>query len=346
MTVVLGIETSCDETAAALVEGNAESPGIVRSHVVRTQLFEHKEYGGVVPELAARAHMELLEPILRQALMQAQLTLDDVDAFAATCGPGLLGGVMVGAMAAKTLAMVHDKPFIAVNHLEGHAQVCRLTTSVEFPFLLLLISGGHCQFLEVYDLGSYALLGQTLDDSAGEAFDKIARLLELGYPGGPLIEKWAKRGNPQRFSVPLPLAGRPGCDFSFSGLKTAFRVLIQRHSPLSEEDRCDMAASVQEQVALALASRTENALKMASEAIQTSRTFVVAGGVAANGRIRTVLQEVASRCGFRLVVPPPNLCTDNAVMIAWVGLCKALRGQFDDLAASPRPRWPLGESIA
>lgn len=344
MPIILGIETSCDETAVALVEGTQETQGCILSHVVRTQLAEHKEYGGVVPEIAARAHMDLLLPMVQQALVEAKLSLEEVAAIAATCGPGLLGGVMVGSMAAKTLAMVFNKPFVAVNHLEGHAQVCRLTNAVDFPFLLLLISGGHCQFLEVFDLGSYRLLGQTLDDSAGEAFDKMARLLELGYPGGPLIEKWAQKGDPHRFSVSLPLAGRPGCDLSFSGLKTAFRLLIQQEAPLSDSDRSDMAASIQEHVALALASRTVHAFEAASQAVQKARTFVVAGGVAANQRIRSVLQDVAQENGFRLIVPPPALCTDNAVMIAWVGLCKALRGQFDDLSVSPRPRWPLDRS--
>ncbi len=342
---VLGIETSCDETAAAVVCNYGNLTERICSHVVKTQLDEHRDFGGVVPEVAARAHMELLFPILKKTLDQANLSLSQVDAIAATCGPGLLGGVMVGAMAAKTLAMVLKKPFIAVNHLEGHAQVCRLTDAVEFPYLLLLVSGGHCQFLEVYGLGQYHLLGTTLDDSAGEAFDKIARLLDLGYPGGPWVEKYACEGDAHRFEVPIPLKGKPGCDLSFSGLKTAFRILIQQHSPLSNQDRHDFAASAQECIAQALAHRTESALRMVSEAVRQSQTLVIAGGVAANRAVREKIQSVADRFQFRVVTPPPSLCTDNAVMIAWVGLCLFLQGHQDPLSASPRPRWPLGEPL-
>lgn len=338
---VLGIETSCDETAAAIVSD--EGGGSICSHVVYSQIAEHKEFGGVVPEIAARSHLELVYPVIQETLNRAGCSLNQVDAWAATCGPGLLGGVMVGALAAKTLAMLTKKPFIAVNHLEGHAQVVCLTNQVRPPYLLLLISGGHCQFLEVHDLGSYTLLGQTLDDSAGETLDKIARLLDLGHPGGPAIERAACTGDSHRFEAPCPLKGRPGCDFSFSGLKTFFRLLIQKMQPLSEQDRADVAASLQESVAKALADRTGHALAIASPAIQTSRMLVVAGGVAANQTFRARLQQVASQAGFQLLVPPPGLCTDNGVMIAWVGLQSALRGRLSDLSFAPRPRWPLEE---
>lgn len=341
---ILGLETSCDETAAAIVTDAGEGLARIRSSVVRTQL-NHAEYGGVVPEIAARAHAELLFPIVKQALDEAELSFENLSAIAATCGPGLMGGVLVGAMAAKTLAWINEKPFLAINHLEGHAQVARLADScITFPYLLLLVSGGHCQFLEVYGLGQYRLLGETLDDSAGEAFDKIARLIGLGYPGGPSIEKGAQEGDPSRFTVPLPLKGKPGCNLSFSGLKTAYRLLIQdlqSQSSLLEQDVCDLAASIQRSIAEVLVDRARHAFQAASEAVKANRTFVVAGGVAANRLIRQRLEELCTEFGFAFFAPPASLCTDNAVMIAWVGLGYAECGIQHDLAFAPCPRWPL-----
>lgn len=346
MPLILGLETSCDETAAAIVSTDSEGRPCIRSEVTRTQL-SHAEYGGVVPEIAARAHAELLFPIVQQALDEAHTSLADIDAIAATCGPGLMGGVLVGALAAKTLALVNSKPFIAINHLEGHAQVARLADDrITFPYLLLLVSGGHCQFLEVLDLGQYRLLGETLDDSAGEAFDKVARLIGLGYPGGPLVEKAAKRGDAERFRVPLPLKGKPGCALSFSGLKTAYRQLIQNlqaQAPLTEQDKADLAASLQKSIADTLVDRARHAIQGASEAVRANRTFVVAGGVAANQMIRQRLQELCTAYGMTFFAPPVRLCTDNAVMIAWAGLESFQRGIHHPLSFAPRPRWPLEE---
>lgn len=338
---VLGIETSCDETAAAVVCNYGVGLERIRSSVIRTQLEEHIEYGGVVPEIAARAHAELLFPIIQKALKRARLSLFDIDAISATCGPGLMGGIMVGALAAKALAMIHHKPFIAINHLEGHAHVCRLSEEIDFPYLLLLVSGGHCQFLEVYGLNRYKLLGETIDDSAGEAFDKVARLLGLSYPGGPLIEKYAHDGDPYRFSTPIPLKGKPGCNLSFSGLKTAFRLLIQRISPLSEQDIKDISACLQKSIADTLVDRARHALGMVSEGVRKNKTFVVAGGVAANKTIQKRLEDLGHDFDFRVITPPINLCTDNAVMIAWAGLCYHLQNISHDFSFTPQPRWKL-----
>jgi N6-L-threonylcarbamoyladenine synthase len=339
---VLGIETSCDETAAAVV--CSEGTERILSNVICSQIDMHSEYGGVVPEIAARAHESLLFPAIQKALNVAQLPLHSIDAIAATCGPGLIGGVMVGAIAAKMLALAHNIPFIAVNHLEGHAQVCSISEDVTFPYLLLLISGGHSQILEVHGLGKYKLLGETLDDSVGETFDKVARLIGLPYPGGPNIEKRAQKGDPRRFSVSTPLKGRSGCDFSFSGMKTAFRTLISQASqsaPLSEQDVNDFAASLQWSVAEALVSRIVNALKMVSDEVRHNKTFVIAGGVAANKYIRARITEVGNNAGYKVFYPPVNLCTDNAVMIAWVGLGYHEKGIHSSLDFEPRSRWEL-----
>lgn len=346
VSLILGLETSCDETAAAVVSDQGEGLTRIRSEVTHTQL-DHTEYGGVVPEIAARAHAELLFPVIRKALDVAGVSLGDLDAFAATCGPGLMGGVLVGTLTAKTLALVNAKPFLAINHLEGHAQVVRLADPrITFPYLMLLVSGGHCQFLEVLDLGHYRLLGETLDDSAGEAFDKVARLIGLGYPGGPLVEKMAERGDPERFRVPLPLKGKSGCNLSFSGMKTAFRQLIQQleaTAPLTEQDKADLAASLQRSIAETLVDRARHAIQAVSEPVRANRTFVVAGGVAANRLIRARLQNLCQEFKMALFAPPIHLCTDNAVMIAWAGLEYFQRGIQNDLSFAPRPRWPLEE---
>ncbi|GHS91515.1 tRNA N6-adenosine threonylcarbamoyltransferase [Alphaproteobacteria bacterium] len=340
---VLGIETSCDETAAAIVCDEGRGTERIVSNIVRTQVEEHADYGGVVPELAARAHADLILPIIQQAFHAANLVPEKIDAIAATCGPGLMGGVLIGMIAAKTLALVHQKPFIAVNHLEGHAQVCCLTDDVEFPYLLLLVSGGHCQFLEVYGLNHYRLLGETLDDSAGEAFDKIAHFLGLPYPGGPQIERMALEGDPERFKMPLPLKGRPGCDLSFSGLKTAFRILIQKMAPPSEQDINDISACLQKGIADSLIDRAKNAFAMMAPEIRQSRRFVLTGGVAANKIIQKRFKDFFEERGFQIFSPPLSLCMDNAAMIAWVGLKYHLQNIHHDFSFSANPRWKLTE---
>jgi N6-L-threonylcarbamoyladenine synthase len=332
--IVLGIETSCDETAAAIVRDDRT----ILSNVLVSQIPGHQPYGGVVPEKAARAHLDHLQPIIEQALQEAQVFLDDLDGVAVTAGPGLIGGVLVGVMTAKAIAAAKNLPFMAVNHLEGHALTARLTHDLPFPFLLLLISGGHSQFLEVTGVGQYRLLGSTIDDAVGEAFDKVARLFGLSYPGGPALEKLALTGNGKRFDLPRPLKGRPGCDFSFSGLKTAVRMVTEKHTPLSPQDKADLAASFQEAVADCLEERARNALRMLQEPAQH---FVVAGGVAANTALRTRLSALCDAHGFQFVAPPVALCTDNAAMIAWVGVEKLRLGLKDELDFVPRPRWPL-----
>jgi N6-L-threonylcarbamoyladenine synthase len=334
--IVLGIETSCDETAAAIVRDDRK----ILSNVLISQIPGHQPYGGVVPERAARAHLEHLQPIIDQALKSAELTLDDLDGISVTAGPGLIGGVLVGVMTAKAISAAKDLPFLAVNHLEGHALTVRLTHDVPFPYLLLLISGGHCQFLEVIGVGQYKLLGSTIDDALGEAFDKVGRIVGLDYPAGPALEKMALTGNKKRFDFPRPLKGREGCDLSFSGLKTAVRLTAEKIAPLNTQDRADLAASFQEAVVDCLEERTTKAFQMVHSPIQH---FVVAGGVAANQAIRSRLEAVCQRFGHHFIAPPIELCTDNAAMIAWVGIEKLRLGQQDSLDFAPRPRWPLSQ---
>ena len=336
---VLGIETSCDETAAAVVRGCAPGPGEILSNIVFSQLEEHRPYGGVVPEIASRAHVEKLDGIIAEALKTAQINLRDVDAVAATAGPGLIGGVMVGLTTAKALALAAGKPLIAINHLEAHALTARLTDGVPFPFLLLLISGGHCQLLGVEGVGNYRLYGTTIDDAVGEAFDKIAKLLDLPYPGGPRIEVLAREGNAKRYALPRPMRGRVGADFSFSGLKTAVRQLVQDGGI----DVADLAASFQATVIDILAERTlsaMNAFRLDFPDAQDA-ALVLAGGVAANGAIRRSLTGLAEQEGFEKKIPPPGLCTDNAAMIAWAGVEHGQLGYFDGIGVSPKARWPL-----
>jgi tRNA N6-adenosine threonylcarbamoyltransferase len=335
---VLGIETSCDETAVAVVEApvGGMPVGRILANVVYSQLTEHRRFGGVVPEIAARAHLERIDGVLADALAEADLELGDLDGIAATGGPGLIGGVMVGVMTAKALAFAHEKPFLAVNHLEGHALTVRLTEQVDFPYLLLLVSGGHCQLLTVRGPGDYTQLGTTIDDAAGECFDKTAKLLGLGFPGGPAIERLAKDGDPQRFTLPRPMWRKPGCDFSFSGLKTAVRQAVEKLPAGDKQAVADLCASFQRTVGDVLADRCGNALKLAP-----SSTLVVAGGVAANAHLRGRLEKTASEHGARLVAPPVKLCTDNGAMIAWAGLERLRLGMVDVLDFRPRPRWPL-----
>jgi N6-L-threonylcarbamoyladenine synthase len=332
--IVLGIETSCDETAAAVVTDEG-GPRIV-SNLVHSQLAVHQPYGGVVPEIAARAHLDLLDTMVERALEEAGLGFPDLDGVAVAGGPGLIGGVMVGTTMAKAFALVCGLPFIAVNHLEGHALTARLTSAVEFPYLLLLVSGGHCQLLIVRGVGRYVRLGTTIDDAAGEAFDKAAKLLGLGYPGGPALERAALGGDPARFALPRPMKGRPGCDFSFSGLKTAVRHAVEGLDRPSRQDIADLAAATQEAIADALLDRTRNAIRQF-----TGKTLVVAGGVAANKALRRRLEALAAECGLAFLAPPPALCTDNAAMIAWAGLERLRLGMTDALDFAPRPRWPL-----
>src|SRR5476651_1387999 len=339
---VLGIETSCDETAVAIVEAAADSRpvGRILANVVYSQLTEHRRFGGVVPEIAARAHLERIDGLVAQALADSGLAFGDLDGIAATGGPGLIGGVMVGVMTAKAIAFAHDKPFLAVNHLEGHALSARLTENLEFPYLLLLVSGGHCQLLTVRGPGDFTRLGTTIDDAAGECFDKTAKLLGLGFPGGPAVERAATGGDPQRFALPRPMWKKPGCDFSFSGLKTAVRQTVEKLDPNDRTAIADLCASFQRTVGDVLADRCANALASAP-----SSTLVVAGGVAANVYLRGRLETLAGAHGARFVAPPIKLCTDNGAMIAWAGLERLRLGQSDALDFRPRPRWPLDAAL-
>ncbi|MCB1502984.1 MAG: tRNA (adenosine(37)-N6)-threonylcarbamoyltransferase complex transferase subunit TsaD [Bauldia sp.] len=342
---VLGIETSCDETAAAVVSRDAGGRGRILSDVILSQVDAHAVFGGVVPEIAARAHVEALDQVIATALREADATFADIDAVAATAGPGLIGGLIVGLTTAKAIALAAGKPLIAVNHLEGHALTARLTDGLAFPYLLLLVSGGHTQFVSVEGAGVYRRLGTTIDDALGEAFDKAAKLLGLGYPGGPAVEAAAARGDPARFALPRPLIDRPEPDFSLSGLKTALRLAAEKIAPLSSGDVDDLAASFQTAVTDVVADRTARAMALFREAHPaTGRgTLVIAGGVAANQAIRDRLVTATSQAGFTLVAPPARLCGDNAVMIAWTGVERLALGLTDPLDVAARPRWPLDE---
>lgn len=339
MTLVLGIETSCDETAAALVDSGRR----VRAHALASQIRVHAPYGGIVPEVAARAHLSVLEDLVRDVFAQSGAGWDQIDAIAATAGPGLIGGVIVGATFAKAAALARGLPFVAVNHLEGHALSPRLVADLPFPYLLLLVSGGHCQLLIVEDVGRYTRLGTTLDDAVGEAFDKVAKLLDLPYPGGPAIEKLAREGRADAHDLPRPLKGRPGCDFSFAGLKTAVRHLLAKET---HAKRADVAACFQSAVADTLADRTRNAIRIFRDRHPDGKHLVVAGGVAANSALKERLAAVAAREGLAAIAPPPALCTDNAAMIAWAGLERFVRGAKDPLDFPCRPRWPLDPRAA
>ena len=340
---ILGIETSCDETAAAVVTGGRE----ILSDLVLSQLDEHRPYGGVVPEIAARSHLDHIDGLVARALDEAGLGFAELDGVAATAGPGLIGGVFVGVMTGKAIAAARGLPFLAVNHLEGHALTARLTHDLDFPYLLLLVSGGHCQLVAVEGVGRYRKLGGTLDDAIGESFDKTAKMLGLGYPGGPEVERAARDGDPERFDLPRPLRGRDNLDFSFSGLKTAVRHQAEAAGALGagpdSQVARDMAASFQAAVADVLADRCTRALDRFQEQTGRRGPLVVAGGVAANGYLRARLDEVAATSGAALIAPPPRLCTDNAAMIAWAGVERLRAGLTDPLDFAPRPRWPLEE---
>ena len=341
---ILGIETSCDETAASVVRGLPPGPGEILSNIVFSQTEAHAPYGGVVPEIASRAHLEILDDIVERALKEAGLKLSDIDAIAATAGPGLIGGVMVGLTTAKALALGAGKKLVAVNHLAGHALTARLTDGVEFPFLLLLVSGGHCQLLSVSGPDDFRLYGSTMDDAVGEAFDKTAKLLSLPYPGGPSVEARAAHGNPKRYALPRPLLGRAaseghGLDFSFSGLKTAVRQL--KEDPALDVD--DACASFQAAVIDILCDRVRSACaRFRADLPETKNpTLVVAGGVAANRAIGSALRHLTEAEGFAIRIPPPRLCTDNAAMIAWAGLERLAAGAADPMDIGPKARWPL-----
>ncbi|MEM9045709.1 MAG: tRNA (adenosine(37)-N6)-threonylcarbamoyltransferase complex transferase subunit TsaD [Pseudomonadota bacterium] len=347
--VVLGLEASCDETAAAVVRGIPDGSATVLSNAVFGQEDLHAGFGGVVPEIAARAHAERADLVVIRALEEAKMGLDDLDAIAVTAGPGLIGGVIAGVMTAKGIAAATGLPLIGVNHLEGHALTPRLTDGVTYPYLLLLASGGHCQLLSVEALGKYRRIGGTIDDAPGEAFDKTARLLGLGFPGGPEVERWARLGDPCRFDFPRPLLERPGCDMSFSGLKTAVAracgKLVAAQGGLYERDISDLSAAFQEAVRDVLGLKTGRAMALFRQRFPEldKPVIAVAGGVAANGALRAELGRRARKSGFDLIAPPLDLCTDNGAMIAWAGLERLVSGQ-DLVAVTPRPRWPLDET--
>ena len=339
---VLGLETSCDETAASVVRLSASGAEVLSS-VIYSQIDEHAAFGGVVPEIAARSHVEMIDGVARRAMAEAGIDYAALDGVAATAGPGLVGGVMVGLSYGKAVALARGLPLIAVNHLEGHAVSARLGAETAYPFLLLLVSGGHCQLLEVRGIGDMSRLGTTIDDAAGEAFDKIAKAMGLGYPGGPALETLAASGDGSRFDLPRALLGRKDCDFSFSGLKTAASRLAQTCE--TDQDKADLADAVQKAIARQLSERTERAMLAYAEQHE-ARRFVVAGGVAANRTIRRTLEDLATRHGFSFLAPPLVYCTDNAAMIALAGAERLEKGLTSDIDVAARPRWPLDEARA
>ena len=344
--IVLGIETTCDETAAAVVERLEDGRGKILSNIVLSQVKQHAEFGGVVPEIAARAHVEALDLIIAQAMAQAVLDYSSLDGVAAAAGPGLIGGVIVGLTTAKAIALVQQKSLIAVNHLEAHALTARLTDATPFPYCLFLASGGHTQIVAVRGIGDYVRIGTTQDDAIGEAFDKTAKLLGLGYPGGPQVEKEAARGDAARFALPRPMHGRKEADFSLSGLKTALRLEAEKIAPLSDQDVADLCASFQQAVVDVVLDRLRAGVRIFRAKYGAPTAVVAAGGVAANQAIRRVLHRLAFEVGAPLVVPPLELCTDNGAMIAWAGCERLALGLTDTLDVAPRARWPLDEIAA
>jgi N6-L-threonylcarbamoyladenine synthase len=344
--LVLGIETSCDETAAALVRLRPDDTPEILADVVWGQADAHAPYRGVVPEIAARAHVEKVDLAVKEAMAQAGVKMADLGGVAATAGPGLIGGVMVGLMAGKAIALARGIDFVAVNHLEGHALSPLLGARLEFPYLLFLASGGHCQFLAVGGLGDYRRLGSTIDDAAGEAFDKTARVLGLGFPGGPLVEAAARSGDPTRFDLPRPLKGRAGCDLSFAGLKTAVARAAEGLGALSDQDRADLAAGFQAAVSDVCADRAAAAIAAYEALGYAGRRFVMAGGVAANRALRARLEGVCIASGYAFLAPPLRHCTDNAAMIALAGALRIEAGLLSDFCAPAKARWPLDEQSA
>jgi len=339
--LVLGIETTCDETAAAVVERTPDGSGRILSNIVRSQIEEHARFGGVVPEIAARAHVDLLDGIVERAMQEAGVGFAQLGGVAAAAGPGLIGGVIVGLTTAKAIAMVHDTPLVAVNHLEAHALTPRLTDGIAFPYCLFLASGGHTQIVAVTGVGHYVRLGTTVDDAIGEAFDKVAKMLGLPYPGGPQVERAAASGDATRFAFPRPMQGRPDANFSLSGLKTAVRTEASRLGEITPQDISDLCASFQAAVLDSTADRLSVGLRLFREKFGAPSALVAAGGVAANQAIRGALDEVARKAGTQLIMPPPALCTDNGAMIAWAGAERLALGLTDTMEAQPRARWLL-----
>ena len=339
---VLGIETTCDETAASVVRLTPDGVGEILADEVMSQIAAHAAYGGVVPEIAARAHVEIVDMLIARALAQAGMAARELDGVAASAGPGLIGGVLVGLMAGKGIALATGKPLIAVNHLEAHALTARLAAAVAFPYLILLASGGHTQILAVKGVGDYDRLGATLDDAIGEAFDKTAKLLGLPYPGGPAVEQAARTGDPERFALPRPMIGRPNADFSLSGLKTAIRFAAEQAAPLSPQDVSDLCASFQAAIVDVVEDRMRFGLKRFRERLGVApQAVVVAGGVGANLAIRGALARFCAEAGLPMVAPPQKLCTDNGAMVAWAGIERLRLGRVDPLDVAARPRWPL-----
>ncbi len=347
-SIVLGIETSCDETAAGIVARSADGKGTILANVVRSQWDAHRAYGGVVPEIAARAHAECLDEIIAAAMTEAGLKFSGLSAVATTAGPGLNGGLVVGAVAGQAIALACGKPFLAINHLEAHALTVGLTNGLSPPYLLLLVSGGHTQTLLVRGVGDYERIGTTIDDALGEAFDKTGKLLGLGFPGGPAVERAALTGDAKRFPLPRPMLGRPEPHFSFAGLKTAVRQRAQAQAPLSDQDVADLCASFQAAVTDSVADRVARAMAMVETRIDASqpRALAVAGGVAANNAIKAALENLAVQRGYTAYTPPAALCSDNGVMIAWAGAERLALGLTDALGFAVRPRWPLDEHAA
>ncbi len=339
--LLLGIETTCDETSAAVVERAGNGSGTIRSNIVLSQLDEHRPFGGVVPEIAARAHVQVLDEVIKKAMEKAGVEFSALDGVAASAGPGLIGGVIVGLTTAKAISFALEKPLVAINHLEAHALTARLIHKLDFPYLLLLVSGGHTQLVFVEAVGAYTRIGTTRDDAIGEAFDKTAKLLGLPYPGGPAVERCALDGDPKRFSLPRPMIGRPEPDFSLSGLKTAIRLEAEKIAPISRQDIADLCASFQAAITDVIVYRVQAALQNLGHSGKTPNAIVVAGGVAANRTIRNTMEELAISLRLPLVIPPAELCTDNGAMVAWAGAERLALDMTDPLDIKPRARWPL-----
>ena len=343
--IILGIESSCDETAASIITENDAGSVIILSNIVSSQADVHKKFGGVVPELAARSHIEKIDLITKKAISESGMKMEDIDAVAATAGPGLIVCLSVGLSFGKTLAASLNKPFIAVNHLEGHALSPKLDMKIEYPYLLLLISGGHTQFLNVQGLGKYKRLGTTIDDALGEAFDKTAKLIGIEFPGGPQIEVYARKGDPNKYKLPKPIIHKGGCNLSFAGLKTAVLRVCKKIK--TKQEKYDLAASFQRTVEEILYKKSKVAIREFKNINkENGNTFVIAGGVAANKKIRKILLDLCQEKNFKAIFPPINLCGDNAAMIAMVGLEKFKIKKFDNLDHPAKPRWPLDEKAA
>jgi len=342
--IILGIESSCDETAASVITENEQGIPIILSNIVSSQVEVHKEFGGVVPELAARAHIEKIDWIVQKAIDESKIKIENIDAVASTAGPGLIVCLSVGLSFGKSFASAMNIPFISVNHLEGHALSPKLNSVLNYPYLLLLISGGHSQYLSVEGIGNYKRLGTTIDDALGEAFDKTAKLLGIEFPGGPQIEILAEKGDPDKYQLPKPIFHKGGCNLSFAGLKTA--ILKVSKNIKSEQDKFDIAASFQRTILEIMYKKTKNAFTEYEKNNLNNKTFVVAGGVAANKKIRSMLINLCEENNYKSIFPPINLCGDNAAMIAMVGLEKFKLKQFNNLDFPAKPRWPLDESAA